>query len=262
MHLRKKKSLSIGVICQQWINSPEAASNPMNLLTLILQGFWQGSLRNIFPSSDEDAFTRRQGLNVFSDLGSGDEHPEIVVCRDQKQLGAEQKLLPNGDIVVDLRTFIYLPEKEDEWTEEICNQAYEKLSECEATAFAPHFLTGFKTMRVGKKDFLFFLRCYELQPPWFWYDQKDPSAGLIKPKEPTAAPIKSSRRGRPQKYDYDSINKFLEKLALKHGIEALKNNFQFIKTSLINNHDKDQVPSDSQLRRHINGWLQKQDIGN
>ena len=124
-------------------------------------------------------------------------------------MGGEQELLANGDIVVDFRKFVFLPIDIADWTEEICDQAYENLAECEATAFAPEFLTGFKTMEVGKRNFLMFLRCYKLVPPRFWYNPDHPSRGLIRQATIHPIPSRRPRRGRPKKYDYAPIDDIL-----------------------------------------------------
>ena len=191
-----------------------AYPDPLNILTLLLQGFWLGDLRDLHRPSGGKTFFRRQGLKAFADRDSSDGHPDIVICRNQEQMGAEQVLLPNGDIDVDLRTFVFLPTDIADWNEKLCGQAYEKLAECEATAYAPDFLTGFKTMQVGKRNFLMFLRCYELVPPRFWYNPDHPSRGLIRQATIHPIPSRRPRRGRPKKYDYAPIDDILKELLL------------------------------------------------
>ena len=175
-------------------------------------------------------------------------------------MGAEQVLLPNGDIDVDLRTFVFLPTDIADWNEKLCGQAYEKLAECEATAYAPDFLTGFKTMQVGKRNFLMFLRCYELVPPRFWYNPDHPSRGLIRQATIHPIPSRRPRRGRPKKYDYAPIDDILEELLLEDGLAAVRD-FLSVKDRLITTLGESAVPSDSQLRRHLETWRRDQISG-
>jgi len=253
MYLRRKQSLTIGEICQQWGTEPGAGPDPLNILTLLLQGFWRGALRDLHRPGGGKIFSRQQGLKALVDLDSSDRHPDIVICRGREQSDAEQILLANGDIVVDLRKYVFLPTDIADWTEELCGQAYEKLAECDATAYASEFLTGFKTMQVGKSNFLKFLRFYELEPPWFWYDPDRPSRGLV--TQATTPPISSTRprKGRPAMYDYASIDEILEALLLKDGLPALQD-FHCVKDRLTTQLGEHEVPSDSQLRRHLKIW--------
>ena len=254
MYLRRKQSLSIGEICRQWAKESEAGPDPLNILTLLLQGFWCGALHDLHRPSGGKIFSRQQGLKALVDLDSSDGHPDIVICRNQEQLGAEQVLLANGDIVVDLRKFVFLPTDIADWTEELCGQAYEKLAECEATAYASEFLTGFKTMQVGKSNFLIFLRIYELEPPWFWYDPDRPSRGSVTQATTSHVPSTRPRRGPRAKYNYAAIDNILEALLLKVGLAALQD-FHCVKDRLTTHLGEREVPSDSQLRRHLKIWL-------
>ena len=260
MYLRRKQALSIGEIYQQWAKEPEAGPDPLNILTLLLQGFWRGDLRDLHRPGGGEIFSRQQGLEAFVDLDSSDGHPDIVICRNQEQLGAEQVLLANGDIVVDLRKFVFLPTDIADWTEELCGQAYEKLAECEATAYAPEFLTGFKIMQVGKSNFLSFLRFYELEPPWFWYDPDRPSRGSITQATTPPVPSTRPRRGRPATHDYAPIDEILKTLLLKDGLTGFPD-FQCVKERLTTSLGENAVPSDSQLRRHLKTWKRDQTAG-
>ena len=253
LHLRRKQTLAIGEVCRQWAKEPEASPDPLNILTLLLQAFWRNNLRGLHRPSGEKIFSRQQGLEALVDRNSSDGHPEIVICRNQEQLGAEQVLPANGNIVVDLRKFVFLPTDIAAWTEDICSQAYEKLAVCEATAYAPEFHTGFKTMRVGKRNFLIFLRYYELEPPWFWYDSDRPSRGLIRQATSPPTPSRRPRRGRPATYNYASIDDILEALHLEDGLAAVQD-FHSVKDRLISTLGERAVPSDTQLRRHIKTW--------
>ena len=258
MYLRRKQSLTIGEICQQWGTEPGAGPDPLNL-TLLLQGFWCGALRDLHRPGGGKIFSRQQGLKALVDLDSGDRHPDIVICRKREQLDAEQVLLANGDIVVDLCIYVFLPTDIADWTEELCGQAYEKLAECEATAYASEFLTGFKTMQVGKSNFLIFLRIYELEPPWFWYDPDRPSRGSVTQATTSHVPSTRPRRGPRAKYNYAAIDNILEALLLKDGIAALQD-FHRVKDQLTTSLGEPMVPSDSQLRRHLKTW-QRDRIG-
>ena len=260
MYLRRKQSLAIGEICRQWAKEPEAGPDPLNILTLLLQGFWGGDLRDLHRPGGGKIFSRQQGLEALVGVDSSDGHPDIVICRNQEQLDAEQVLLSNGDIVVDLRKYVYLPADIADWTEELCDQACEKLVDCEATAYASEFLTGFKTMQVGKRNFLGFLRCYKLDPPRFWYNPDHPSRGSNKQATTLPIPSRRPRRGRPTKFDYASINDILETLLLKDGIAAFQN-FPYVKDQLTMKLGESEVPSDSHLRRHIKIWLGDQIAG-
>lgn len=260
MYLRRKQSLSIGDICRQWAKESEAGPDPLNILTLLLQGFWCGALRDLHRPGGGKIFSRQQGLKALVDLDSSDGHPDIVICRGREQLDAEQVLLANGDIVVDLCIYVFLPTDIADWTEELCGQAYEKLAECEATAYASEFLTGFKTMQVGKRNFLMFLRCYELVPPRFWYNPDHPSRGLIRQATIHPIPSRRPRRGRPKKYDYAPIDDILEELLLEDGLAAVRD-FLSVKDRLITTLGKRAVPSDSHLRRHLETWRRDQISG-
>ena len=169
MYQRPKKTLSIGQICRAWYLELKSSSSALDILTLLLQAYWRGDLSELHPPKQKEVFSRRHGLNALVDLGKTQGHPEIVLCQEREQLTAAHVLQPNGNLVVDLRTYVLLPEHAADWTEEALDQAYENLAECEAINYAPGFLTGFQTMHVGKWNFLSFLRSYELDPPWFWY---------------------------------------------------------------------------------------------
>lgn len=260
MYLRREQSLSIGEICRQWAKESEAGPDPLNILTLLLQGFWCGALRDLHRPGGGKIFSRQQGLKALVDLDSSDGHPDIVICRIREQLDAEQVLLANGDIVVDLRIYVFLPTDIADWTEELCGQAYEKLAECEATAYASEFLTGFKTLQVGKSNFLIFLRIYELVPPWFWYDPDRPSRGSVRQATTSHVPSTRPRRGRPASYDYASIDEILEARLLKDGLPAFQD-FHCVKDWLTTSLGKRAVPSDSQLRRHLKTWLRDRIAG-
>jgi len=255
MYLRRKQALSIGEIYQQWGKEPKAGPDPLNILTLLLQAFWRGDLRDLHRPGSGEIFPRHQGLEALVDLDSGDRHPDIVICRNQEQLDAEQVKLANGDIVVDLRKFVFLPTDTVDWTEGLCGQAYEKLAECEATAYAPEFLTGFKTMQVGKRNFLIFLRYYDLEPPKFWYDSDRPSRGLIRQATSPPIPSRRPRRGRPVMFDYVLIDDILKTLLLEDGLAAVRD-FHSVKDQLTMKLGESAIPSDSQLRRHLKTWQQ------
>ena len=166
---------------------------------------------------------------------------------------AAQVSQPNGNLLVDLRTYVFLPERTADWTEEVLDQAYENLVECEARNYAPGFLAGFQTMHLGKCNFLSFLRSYELDPPWFWYGPDSHTHAPAKRPIPPTAPSTPVRRGAPKKYDYVQIDAVLEKLVHKEGKAALRD-FNRVKKILINDLGDREVPSESQLRRHLRTW--------
>ena len=169
MYQRLKKTLSIGQICRAWYPDLERSFTALDVLTLLLQAYWRGDFSELHPPKEKEEFSRQHGLEALVERGKTEEHPEIVLCQEREQLTAAQVSLPNGDIVVDLRTYVFLPERAADWTEEVLDQAYEDLAECEADYYAPRFLNGFKTMHVGKSNFLSFLRSSKLEPPSFWY---------------------------------------------------------------------------------------------
>ena len=80
---------------------------------------------------------------------------------------------------------------------------------------------------------------------------------IAKPTRPPSVPhrlpllrLRVRGRGAPEKYDYAQINAVLEKLVRKDGSAALKD-FNRVKKSLINDLGESEVPSESQLRRHL-----------
>ena len=171
---------------------------------------------------------------------------------------AAQVPQPNGTLLVDVRTYVFLPERAADWTEEVLDQAYERLAECEANYYAPGFLNAFNTMHVGKSNFRSFLQSYEVKPPSFWYGPDSHTHPPAKRPGPPPAPSTWVRgRGAPLTYDYASIDAVVEKLVHKDGYAALKD-FKRVKESLINDLGKRKVPSDSQLRRHLKAWKQYQ----
>ena len=254
MYQRSKKTLSIGQICRSWYPELERSFTALDVPTLLLQAYWRGKFSKLYPPNKKEEFSRRHGLEALVELGKIEGHPEIVLCREREQLAAAQVLLPNGEIVVDQRTYVFLPERAADWTEEVLDQAYEDLAECKAMNYAPRFLNGFQTMHVGKSNFLSFLQSYELKPPWFWYG---PDSHTHPPAErPGPPPAPSTRvrgRGAPLKYGYEQIDAVIDKLVRKDGDAALKD-FKRIKESLIKHLGEGKVPSDSQLRRHLKAW--------
>ena len=72
LHLLRKQSLAIGEICRQWAKEPGAYPDPLNILTLLLQGFWLGDLRDLHRPSGGKTFSCRQGLKALAEgsLGS------------------------------------------------------------------------------------------------------------------------------------------------------------------------------------------------
>ena len=138
------------------------------------------------------------------------------------------------------------------------DQAYENLAECKANYYALGFLLGFRTMHVGKWNFLSFLRSSGLDPPSFWYGPDGHTHAPAKRLGPPPAPSTRVRgRGAPLIYDYAPIDAVIDKLARKDGSAALKD-FNRVRKSLINDLGESKVPSDSQLRRHLKAWKQYQ----
>ena len=253
MYQRPKKTLRIGQICEAWCLELASSYTALDVLTLLLQAYWRGDLSELHPPRKKEEFSRRQGLEAVIELGKIEGHPGIVLCREREQLTDAHVLQPNGNLVVDPRTYVFLPEHAADWTEEILDQAYGYLAECQAINYAPRFRTGFRTMHVGKWNFLSFLRSCELAPPSFWYGPDSQTHAPAKSPAPPPAPSTPMRRGAPEKYDYAQINAVLEKLVRKDGSAALKD-FNRVKKSLINDLGESKVPSESQLRRHLRTW--------
>ena len=253
MYQRPKKTLSIGQICRSWYPELERSSTALDVLTLLLQAYWRGDFSELHPPKKTEKFSRRHGLEALVGIGKTEGHPGIVLCQEREQLAAAHVSQPNGNLVVDLRTHVFLPEHAADWTEEVLDQAYESLAECEAMNYAPDFLTGFQTMHVGKWNFLSFLRSSELEPPSFWYGPDSHTHAPAKRPVPPPAPPTPVHRGAPPKYDYAEIDAVIEKLVRKDGRAALKD-FNRVKKSLINDLGGSKVPSDSQLRRHLKAW--------
>ena len=261
MYQRPKKTLRIGQICRAWYLELERDFTALDVLTLLLQAYWRGDFSELHPPKETEEFLRRCGLETLVKLGITEVHPGIVLCQEREQLAAAHVSHPNGNLFVDLRTYIFLPEHAADWTEELLDQAYENLAECEAINYAPGFLTGFQTMHVGKSNFLSFLRSSELEPPSFWYGPDSHTHAPAKRPVPPPAPSTRVRRGAPQKYDYAQINTVFEKLVSKDGYAVLKD-FNRVKESLIKHLGESGVPSESQLRRHLKAWekIQASDV--
>ena len=261
MYQRHKKTLSIGQICRAWYPELERSFTALDVLTLLLQAYWRGKFSELYPPRETEEFSRRHGLEALVELGKIEGHPEIVLCQEREQLTAAQVSQPNGNQVVDVRTYVFLPERAADWTEEVLDQAYEDLAECEANYYAPGFLTGFQTMHVGKWNFLSFLRSSKLEPPSFWYGPDSHTQPPAKRPGPPPAPSTRVRRGAPPKYDYEQIDAVLEKLVRKDGDAVLKD-FNRVKESLIKHLGESKVPRESQLRRHLKAWekIQASDV--
>ena len=258
MYQRPKKTLSIGQICRSWYPELERSSTALDVLTLLLQAYWRGDFSELHPPKETEKFSRRHGLEALVGIGKTEGHPEIVLCQEREQLTAAQVSQPNGNLVVDLRKHVFLPEHASDWTEEVLDQAYERLAECEANYYAPRFLNGFQTMHVGKWDFLSFLRSSELDPPSFWYGPDSHThAPANRPVSPPAPSTPVRRRGAPPIYDYVPIDAVIDKLVRKDGSAALKD-FNRVRESLINDLGESKVPSESQLRRHLKARKQYQ----
>ena len=260
MHQRPKKTLGIGQICRAWYPELERSSTALDVLTLLLQAYWRGDFSELHPPKETEEFSRRHGLEALVELGKIEEHPEIVLCQEREQSAAAYVSQPNGNLLVDLRTYVFLPEHAADWTEEVLDQAYENLAECEAINYAPGFLNGFNTMHVGKSNFLSFLRSSKLNPPSFWYGPDSHTHAPAKRPVSPLAPSTRVRRGAPPKYDYAPIDAVLEKLVRKEGYAALKD-FNRVQESLIKHLGESKVPSDSHLKRHLKAWEQIQASG-
>ena len=253
MYQRPKKALSIGQICSAWYPELERSFTALDVLTLLLQAYWRGDFSELHPPKETEEFSRRHGLEALVQLGKTEGHPGIVLCQEREQLAAAYVSQPNGNIVVDPRTYVFLPERTADWTEEVLDQAYERLAECEANYYTPRFLNGFNTMHVGKWHFLSFLRSSELEPPSFWYGPDSHTHAPAKRPVPPPAPSTRVRRGAPPKYDYAPIDAVLEKLVRRDGYAALKD-FNRVQESLIKRLGESQVPRESQLKRHLKAW--------
>ena len=128
MYQRPKKTLSIGQICRSWYPELERSSTALDVLTLLLQAYWRGDFSELHRPEETEKFSRRHGLEALVGIGKTEGHPEIVLCQEREQLTAAQVSQPNGNLLVDLRTYVFLPERAADWTEEVLDQAYEKPS--------------------------------------------------------------------------------------------------------------------------------------
>ena len=199
MYQRHKKTLSIGQICRSWHLGLERSFTALDVLTLLLKAYWRGDFSELHPPRETEEFSRRYGLEALVGLEKTEGHPEIVLCQEREQLTAAQVSQPNGNLLVDVRTHVFLPERTADWTEEVLDQAYERLAECEANYYAPGFLNAFNTMHVGKWNFLSFLQSYELEPPSFWYGSDSHTQAPAERPGPPLAPSTRVRRGAPRK---------------------------------------------------------------
>jgi len=156
--VRTEYFLTIGEIAEEY------RRNGRDVVPALFNAFWRGSFEP-FVREDRSAYpliSRRTLLEVWRDSGG---HPGIHFATS---LEGEFEELPDGSVVVDVRTWIILPAQAAEWTLNNLETAYHQLASASIPDISDEALDGLKCEYLGAFELI--AVCYELgePPPPFW----------------------------------------------------------------------------------------------
>jgi hypothetical protein len=92
-----------------------------------------------------------------------DDHPGIVFLNE---IATEHRV--DGSIEVDTRKCIVLPERQDDWTEQHCNDAYRILAHVDESDVGSASICGLKCQYIERHELLAIAAKWEEEPVPFW----------------------------------------------------------------------------------------------
>jgi hypothetical protein len=216
-------------------------------------------LSGIQPAEDQPYLTRCRALALLIPSRDQDQHPGIAICQTEEERASMVAHREDGIVEVDIRTAILLPADQDCWTPRIRKEAYQALAELGVEDFARTFIAPFRMMMVSKIAFLDFIRRRNLEPPLFWYHPQQPLLGIseaaIDVLRTPVPPCGRTKRGRKAKYDYEAIDRYLDKLRRKEGAAAFAEQTGLY-NRVVKHFGASRVPKRSQFQKHLTRYCE------
>jgi hypothetical protein len=165
--------LSFLEIADYWSRKSPASKD--ELLALLEAAWWRGQI------AGNSAYTRLQFLRIMylkrHDLQC------IVFVTPNDACPPTETPLPDGEVVVDLTPRIPVPGEMDEWTEDSCNDAFEKLAVLPSQQYFPLLSYSICFIELTPEEFFGWVTRKGFATPTFWKRTAETEAKQISPQD-------------------------------------------------------------------------------
>jgi hypothetical protein len=165
MYPLRDNSLPLAEVAKHWARDFPQRPPREEIEDQLLPSAWKGRL--VVLGGNDMPLTLEALLRIVSIVES---HPGILIVRHPDALRPDETKLPDGSVLVDAATRVYLPVDDALWTADIVAAACADLAQCKISDYDASVVRPiFEELEIRRDDFAAFCDALGYERPPFWF---------------------------------------------------------------------------------------------